>query len=110
MQGCCQGSLSLFFAAPAGLLTLGGFGCPQRSLALRRSGKQIELALPRFQVYHLSSTFSSPSQIYRHKSNENRERGEEKLLNSSQEFVASLDISYHYSTYLTSVKHRISAV
>lgn len=28
----------------------------------------------------------------------------------SQEFVASLDNFYNYSTYLTSVKHRISAV
>lgn len=56
---------------------------PSESLAPRRAGKQIELDLPRFQVYHLSGTFSSPSQIYRNKSNENRkEKGEKKLLNS----------------------------
>lgn len=74
----------LVSAATVGLLKWDGFGHSQRSFAWRRAGKQMELALPRYQVYHLGGTFSSPSQIYRHKSNENRKekRGGGKLLSS----------------------------
>ena len=69
----------LVSAATEGLLTWDSFGHSQRSFAPRRAGKQMELALPRYQVYHLSGTFSSPAQIYRHKSNKNRkEKGGKK--------------------------------
>jgi len=74
----------LVSAATGGLLTWDGFGHSQRSFAPRRAGKQMELSSHSYEAYHLSGTFSSRSQIYRHKSNENRtENGEkQKLLNS----------------------------
>lgn len=79
--GVLAGVPLLVFAAPAGLLTWDGFGRPQSHL--HRGELESKWNLPRFQVYHLSGTFSSPSQIYRNKSNENRkEKGEKKLLNS----------------------------
>lgn len=108
MQGCCQGSLSLFLLllqdCSHGRLWLPSeITCPEESWkANGASPAQVPSIPPQQHIFFSISDLWAQIVM-----KTEREKGEEQLLNSLQEFVASLDSSYHYSIYLTSVKQNI---